>query len=146
MHIIQDTIYETEYYLTIINIIYILGFIDAKRCDFLTKTYKDIKYDWYNSKIIFQYKSMISSVNCEDGNICCRTTGRTCCSDPSVSKDEDIFLYVILIFIQSFIFTNNCLIKSKSHFIQCNMYDSKSILFSFKNLKRSVLKSINLQS
>lgn len=93
-----DNIYETEYYLTIINIIYILGFIDAKRCYFLTKTYKDIKYDWYNSKIIFQYKSMISSVNCEDGNICCRTTGRTCCSDPSVSKDEDIFLYVILIY------------------------------------------------
>lgn len=98
MHIIKDNIYETEYYLTIINIIFILGFIDAKRCYFLTKTYKDIKYDWHSSKIIFQYKSMISSVNCEDGNICCRTTGRTCCSDPSVSKDEDIFLYVILIY------------------------------------------------
>lgn len=78
--------------LHIIAIVTLQGFIDAKRCYFLTKTYKDIKYDWYNSKIIFQYKSMISSVNCEDGNICCRTTGRTCCSDPSVSKDEDIFL------------------------------------------------------
>lgn len=77
--------------LHIIAIVTLQGFIDAKRCYFLTKTYKDIKYDWYNSKIIFQYKSMISSVNCEDGNICCRTTGRTCCSDPSVSKDEDIF-------------------------------------------------------
>lgn len=37
----------------IINIIYILGFIDVKRCYFFIKMYKDIKYDWYNSKIIF---------------------------------------------------------------------------------------------
>lgn len=42
---------------------------------------------------------MVFSVNCEDGNICCRIIGRICCFDLLVFKDEDIFLDVIFIYI-----------------------------------------------
>lgn len=94
--------YETEYYLTIVNIIFCLGFLDAKICYFLTKSFasEDIEYDWNHSKIILHYKSKLSSVNCENDEICCRTT---CCSDSSVSKAEDIIMYVILTCINTFI-------------------------------------------
>lgn len=67
------------------------GFLDAKICYFLTKSFasEDIEYDWNHSKIILHYKSKLSSVNCENDEICCRTT---CCSDSSVSKAEDIIM------------------------------------------------------
>lgn len=73
-------------------IVTLQGFLDAKICYFLKKSFafEDIEYDWNRSKIILHYKSKLSSVNCENDEICCRTT---CCSHSSVSKaEEDIIM------------------------------------------------------
>lgn len=71
--------------LQVVVIVTLLGFLDAKSCYFITKTFN---WDWNkngwmaNTSLSEFYKTKISSVYCSYDEICC---GRSCCPDPSVT-------------------------------------------------------------
>lgn len=72
-------------FLHVAVIVSLLGFLDAKSCYFLTKTFNWDwnKYDWRaNTSLSVFYETKLSSVYCSYDEICC---GQSCCPDPSVT-------------------------------------------------------------